>query len=43
MHDLGELMESDEMTGEDKAAMLYRNAERFYKPATADAQAAAKA
>lgn len=30
-HDIEELMESDEMTGEDKAAMLYRNAERFYR------------
>ena len=30
-HDLGELMESDEITAEDKAAMLYKNAERFYR------------
>lgn len=30
-HDLGELMESTEMSGEDKAAMLYGNAERFYR------------
>jgi uncharacterized protein len=30
-HDLGELMESDEITEDDKAALLYRNAERFYK------------
>ena len=43
IHDIGELMESEEITDEDKAAMLYRNAERFYKPETADAQAAAKA
>ena len=27
----GELMESDEITSDDKAALLYRNAERFYK------------
>ena len=30
-HDLGELMESDEITAEDKAAMLYKNAESFYR------------
>jgi len=30
-HDIGELMESDEITNDDKAALLYRNAERFYK------------
>jgi len=30
-HDLEELMESEEITGDDKAALLYRNAERFYK------------
>lgn len=30
-HDIGELMESGEITDEDKAALLYRNAERFYK------------
>ena len=30
-HDLGELMESDEITADDKAAMLWRNAETFYK------------
>ena len=30
-HDLGELMESNEITNDDKAALLYRNAERFYK------------
>jgi predicted TIM-barrel fold metal-dependent hydrolase len=30
-HDLGELMESDEITSDDKAAMLWRNAETFYK------------
>ena len=30
-HDLGELMESNEITDDDKAALLYRNAERFYK------------
>jgi predicted TIM-barrel fold metal-dependent hydrolase len=29
--DIGELMESDEITAEDKAALLYRNSERFYK------------
>lgn len=29
--DVGELMESDEITDDDKAALLYRNAERFYK------------
>jgi predicted TIM-barrel fold metal-dependent hydrolase len=29
--DIGELMESEEMTAEDKAAMLQRNAERFYR------------
>ena len=27
----GELMESDEITADDKAAMLWRNAETFYK------------
>ena len=30
-HDIGELMESDEITADDKAAMLWRNAETFYK------------
>ena len=30
-HDLGELMESNEITDDDKAAMLWRNAETFYK------------
>jgi predicted TIM-barrel fold metal-dependent hydrolase len=30
-HDIDELMESDELGGDDKAAMLYRNAERFYQ------------
>lgn len=30
-HDIGELIESDEITQDDKAAMLYRNAERFYQ------------
>ena len=30
-HDIGELMESDEITADDKAAMLYRNAEHFYR------------
>jgi len=30
-HDLGELMESDAITDDDKAAMLWRNAETFYK------------
>jgi predicted TIM-barrel fold metal-dependent hydrolase len=29
-HDIGELLESDEIAAEDKAALLYRNAERFY-------------
>jgi predicted TIM-barrel fold metal-dependent hydrolase len=29
-HDIGELLESDEITAEDKAALLYHNAERFY-------------
>jgi predicted TIM-barrel fold metal-dependent hydrolase len=29
--DLDELMESEEITADDKAALLYRNAERFYK------------
>lgn len=29
-HDLAELMESEEITDDDRAAMLYRNAERFY-------------
>ena len=30
-HDLGELMESNEISDDDKAAMLWRNAETFYK------------
>ena len=30
-HDIGELLESDEITEDDKAAMLWRNAETFYK------------
>jgi len=30
-HDIAELMESDEITDDDKSAMLYRNAERFYQ------------
>ena len=30
-HDIGELMESDEITEDDKAAMLWRNSETFYK------------
>jgi hypothetical protein len=30
-HDIEELMESDEITAEDKTAMLYRNAEEFYR------------
>jgi predicted TIM-barrel fold metal-dependent hydrolase len=30
--DLGELMESDVITEDDKAAILFRNAERFYQP-----------
>jgi predicted TIM-barrel fold metal-dependent hydrolase len=30
-HDIGELMESDELTQADKEAILYRNAERFYR------------
>ena len=30
-HDIEELMESDELTADDKAAMLWRNAERFYQ------------
>jgi predicted TIM-barrel fold metal-dependent hydrolase len=30
-HDLGELMESGEITADDKAGMLWRNAETFYK------------
>lgn len=30
-HDLGELMESDEITAGDKAAILHGNAERFYR------------
>ncbi|HEX9443548.1 MAG TPA: amidohydrolase family protein [Candidatus Binatia bacterium] len=30
--DIAELMESGEITGDDKAAILYRNAERFYTP-----------
>jgi len=36
-------MESDEITDEDKAAMLYRNAERFYKPEPEPAEAAVAA
>jgi predicted TIM-barrel fold metal-dependent hydrolase len=30
-HDIGELLESDEISDDDKAAMLWRNAETFYK------------
>ena len=30
-HDLGELLESDEISEDDKAGMLYRNAENFYR------------
>lgn len=30
-HDIGELLESDDITLDDKTAMLYRNAERFYR------------
>ena len=30
-HDLGELMESGEISDDDKAALLWRNAETFYK------------
>jgi len=30
-HDIEELMESDEITADDKAAMLWRNAETFYQ------------
>ncbi|MDC0033891.1 amidohydrolase [Alphaproteobacteria bacterium] len=30
-HDLGELLESNDITDDDKAAILYRNAERFYQ------------
>jgi len=30
-HDIGELMESEEINADDKAAMLWRNAENFYK------------
>src|SRR5712692_7757898 len=30
-HDIGELMESDDLTQADKEAILYRNAERFYR------------
>ena len=30
-HDIGELLESDAITDDDKAALLYRNAERFYE------------
>ncbi len=30
-HDIAELMESGEIAEDDKAALLYRNAERFYK------------
>jgi hypothetical protein len=29
-HDIGELMESGELTLADKEGILYRNAERFY-------------
>jgi uncharacterized protein len=31
LHDIGELMESDELTAGDKAALLSENAERFYQ------------
>ena len=30
-HDIGELLESGEITEDDKAALLYLNAERFYQ------------
>jgi predicted TIM-barrel fold metal-dependent hydrolase len=30
-HDIAELLESNEITEDDKAAMLWRNAETFYK------------
>ena len=30
-HDIGELMESGEITADDKAALLWRNSETFYK------------
>ena len=30
-HDIGELLESGDLTWDDKEAVLYRNAERFYK------------
>jgi len=30
-HDIGELLESGDLTQDDKEAVLYRNAERFYK------------
>jgi predicted TIM-barrel fold metal-dependent hydrolase len=30
-HDIGELWESDDLTQADKEAILYRNAERFYR------------
>ena len=30
-HDIAELMESAELADDDKTAMLYRNAERFYR------------
>lgn len=30
-HDIAELMESEEISADDKTAMLYRNAERFYR------------
>ena len=43
IHDIGELMESEEITADDKAAMLYRNAERFYKPEPGPAEAAVAA
>jgi len=32
MHDIGELLESNEINDDDKAAILWRNAERFYQP-----------
>ena len=31
MEEIGEVLESNELTDDDKAAILYRNAERFYK------------
>jgi predicted TIM-barrel fold metal-dependent hydrolase len=37
------LMESTDITDDDKAAMLYRNAERFYKPESAGAKTVASA